>query len=170
MRIQLRLAVGTLAIAAAMLGVACSGDGEGEAAAEERPTREEFLAEVRPPCKNLDKTLEHFEGPSTFPAELDDYGSNATKFVKSVQDDVSTLSQISPPAEYDEQWEEFVSELNRSVEKANLVIDLVEAKNDDTDALGQAWTDSETARSRVMELAAEMEIGACEKLVSSGGH
>ena len=172
MRILIRGCLSTTLVLAALLGASCADSGAPttQPVSEERPSRAEFLAEVRPPCRNLDKSLEYFQGPSTFPAELDDYGSNASKYVSFVEGDISALSQVTPPAEYDAQWEELVSELNRSVEKANLVVDLVEAKNDDTDALGQAWTDNKTARSRVMELAAEIEIGACEKLVAEGGH
>lgn len=160
-----------LATISLLWGVACSDqdDPASTANSKERPSEEGFVAEVEPVCADLDETLVDFVGPTTFPAELDDFGTNSERFVGMVEGDVSLLSELTPPQGWDARWNRFVEQLQLSVEKAELIVELVAAKNDDTDALASTWTASKTARAQAMELADEMGLESCDSLVAEGG-
>ena len=161
-RARLYLLLSVVALAAAC-SPAPSGS-QAEQASAKRPSRQAFVAEVKPICRQLDDKLQNFKDPSTFPAELKDFGGAADRYLTAVGGEISQLSRITSPAEMEPQWREFTGALNKSIRQAEFTAQLVAEKNDDTDALWVSWTENKTARARAMELAAEMRLGACENM------
>ena len=162
-----------LLLSAVALTAACSPAPSGpqaEQASVKRPTRPAFVAEVKPICRQLDDKLHDFKDPSTFPAELKDFGGAADLYLASVGGEIAQLSKLAPPADLEQQWTEFTGSLSKSIRQAQFTAQLVAEKNDDTDALWVSWTVNKTARARAMELAADMQLGACENLQAPHRH
>ena len=168
---KLYLLCALLLIGAALLAGCASEPEEGQAepTSAERPSHHEFVGQVEPICKELDDKLHMFKDPESFPAELKEYGGAAERYIESVQGEISQLADLTPPANLEEQWTEFTGALLESLDRAELTADLVAAKNDDTDALSNAWTSNKTARARAMELAAELGLEGCQSLLAMGG-
>jgi hypothetical protein len=162
-----------LLLSAVVLAAACSPASSGsraDQASAERPTRPAFVAEAKPICRQLDDKLHDFKDPSTFPAELKDFGGAADRYLASVGGEIAQLSKLTPPAELEQQWKDFTGALSKSIRQAQFTAQLVASKNDDTDALWVSWTENKTARARAMELAADMQLGACENLQAAHHH
>ncbi len=169
MQRRMKFRFGSALLFVGVIASACSqaeSESSARSAEVDAPTREAFIAEVTPICDDLEAKLKHFEDPMSFPAIPEEFGAASDRYAEVTEQSVAKLVALAPPADMTTEWEEFTAALARSLDKAALTGQLVDAGNTDTDALWQAWTDNSTSRSRAMELASEMNLGTCEVLIA----
>jgi hypothetical protein len=173
-------------IAVAAVGLAllvapgCGGDDEDSApttsqagaAAAETQSLASFQAEAAPLCESLQAKMSEVTPPSSFPADLAEYGPGADAMLAAIREDSTALAALTPPDEHAEEHAVFAQAMTASVEAAEELQRLVTEENDDTDALALAKTNVVTFQGNAMDVADTLGLPACTELTfkDSGGH
>lgn len=162
-----RWRVGVLAAVAAC-AVAAAGCGGSESSGASQ-SLDAFLQEADPICEQVSEQLAKTELPSSFPADIDEFDEKSQKMIAVIEEPFGRLSSLTPPDGRQAEYGRFSEALKQAVEQAKQLRLLVEAGNDDTDALWLPATNVETHQAQAMNEATKLGLEHCESLDYKAG-
>lgn len=153
-----------LGLCAAVAGCGSSPAHDAKTAPAATQTPAAFVAQATPICRRVAAKNARAPVPSSFPADLEEYGTKARGIVAAIAADYRDLAHLSPPAGAASTYAAFADALTATVASAREVVRLARIGNGDTDALGLPAQQLMTDNARAMEAAAALGLDACTKL------
>ncbi|MBE2316668.1 hypothetical protein DVA67_011830 [Solirubrobacter sp. CPCC 204708] len=125
---------------------------------------ESFQQQAAPLCSQASAAMAKVELPSSFPADLEEFDTKSQAMLAAIEQPFRELAALKAPHGHEAVFEEFKTALESAVSQTEQLRELVEAGNDDTDALGLPRTNVKTHASQAMEAAETLQVEACTQL------
>jgi hypothetical protein len=160
-----KLCAATAALVAALC-CGCGGDDDEQAATAAARTQppEQFREQAEPICESVSDEIAKTELPHSFPAELQEYDEKSRRMIAVIEEPFTRLASMDPPAGREAAYRRFATALTAAVREAKQIQSLVEAGNDDTDALALPRTNVVTHQAQAMNLAPQLGLESCGEL------
>jgi Tfp pilus assembly protein PilP len=134
-------------LAVLVLAAGCGGD--------DRQSREEFVSQAEAICENFDQRVNELDEPES----ADDVKRYVNEVRPVIEDGLSELKGLQPPAEFEEQWDELVAQNDASLEALD---DLAQAAEDGDEALFEEITQDASRRDEASDrIAQELGLQKC---------
>lgn len=155
------------ALIGAVVLAGCGGNDGGSAsssAAAETQPLDEFRAQADVICAPVSKKLAKTELPHSFPADIKEFDKKSRTMLAVIEEPFTKLAAIAPPTGQEAAFARFSTALTSAVAEAKQLRTLVEADNDDTDALWLPRTNVETHQAKAMNEAITLGLKSCDEL------
>lgn len=155
------------ALIGAVVLAGCGGKDDGtagsSAAAGNQPL-DAFRAQADVICAAVSRELAQTELPHSFPADIKEFDKKSRTMLAVIEEPFTKLVAIAPPAGQEAAFARFSTALTSAVAEAKRLRALVEAGNDDTDALWLPRTNVATHHAKAMNEAITLGLESCDEL------
>ncbi len=128
-----------------------------------------FRKAATPLCEDAADAMSKTVLPTSFPATLDEFDPKSEALLAAIEEPFTKLSKLDAPKGHEDEFASFSHAAADSVDQAKQLRSLVEAKNEDTDALYLPVVNVKTNLGTMMNAADELGLDACTDLAFSEG-